>query len=233
MKPIDILTTTLQLSTGFIQYISLHALILARSITTSQSHIPCLALLLLLQVFVSLALLAKSLVYFIPWLSRHLQKTQYEHDDEGAWRGELILHVAIFMLGCAPFCGTLGLGGGVVYYTGKVWMYGRCEGNTYAMRQFRLDPSYRYSQQEGGNVVFQQPGNIRHGQREDGLVQPPAAVLAPQLTAERARWNLRTFSGIKSTWRSEKGWWKSGYYERDVRRRNFEQDVEMGIVRRG
>ena len=80
---------------------------------------------LLTQTMLSLALLEKSLVYHIPWFVTHLSNTHYKTSKEKVWWNDLLLHMSGLVITCAPFVGLIGVGVGILYYSRKVWKYGR------------------------------------------------------------------------------------------------------------
>lgn len=80
---------------------------------------------LLTQTMLSLALLEKSLVYHIPWFITHLSNTHYKTSKEKVWCNDLLLHMSGLVITCAPFVGLIGVGVGILYYSVKVWKYGR------------------------------------------------------------------------------------------------------------
>jgi len=227
--------------------------------------------LLLLQALLSLTLLTKSSLLFIPWLIHHMQNTSYNTQHHGPWLNNLLLHIIAFLATCAPFSSLLGTGVGVLYYARKVFVYGRFRktmvrnpgGRGYYMPEKRKEGGHK----EGGktvlgcmanalqhlvhphavqvpfeeamvspvttenvspygrlgyseDVIFQQPGDIRV-EMGDSAVRH-VVVQKPEPVA-RFDSNPYTWHGVMSIWSSK----KSGYDGRDVRRRNFEEEVEM------
>jgi hypothetical protein len=75
------------------------------------------------------------------------------------------------------------------------------------------------------DIVFEQPGDGSYENHD--FVQPPPVVIQPP---EKTAWydkNPYTLAGIASIWTGKEEKTKAGYDGRYVRRRNFEEDIEM------
>ncbi|EUC40718.1 hypothetical protein COCMIDRAFT_108069 [Bipolaris oryzae ATCC 44560] len=204
----------------------------------------CTAL-LLAQATLAVALVEKSLIHFSPWFTAHAQKTEYKIEHAKEWRSELLLHVSGFLIGCAPFCGTLGVGVGVLWYVREIWMCGGVDGEemdeqfegkeevVLGMKTERKDRVDAMTDEtlpyEGsrcsGSIMSKDIGDMQDWEDVDISVPSPVVVPASQ---ERFRRNPYTLAGVMAIW----GWGNdkriSGYDGRDVRRRNFGADIEMG-----
>ncbi|RMZ66996.1 hypothetical protein GMOD_00002392 [Pyrenophora seminiperda CCB06] len=249
-------------------WMSLKSLSLMTPLIRYHTRIIALTL-LLLQTFLSLALLVKSGFLFIPWLASHIPyNPSSKSESHAAWLNNLLLHSTAFLASCAPFFSLMGTGVGVLYYVRKVWVYGRFqktmvrktggrgyympekkrkveegggktvlesmagalqnlvhphavqvqvrsedEGIGDAVAQKDVSP-YGYSEE----IIFQQPGDVAAVQQE----QPVVVVQKPEPVA-RFGSNPYTWHGVMSIWSAN----KSGYDGRDLRRRNFEDDIDM------
>ncbi|KAL1796320.1 hypothetical protein ACET3X_004860 [Alternaria dauci] len=89
------------------------------------------------------------------------------------------------------------------------------------------DSPYGYSGYSE-DIIFEQPGDTSYENHE--FVQPPSdAVQPPKKTAWYDK-NPYTLAGIASIWTGKEEKMKTGYNGRDVRRRNFEEDIEMANI---
>ncbi|KAA8617519.1 hypothetical protein PtrSN002B_002349 [Pyrenophora tritici-repentis] len=212
-------------------------------------------LFLLLQTIFSLTLLVKSSLFFIPWLASHINNTtSSEKQSHAARLNDLLFHITLFLASCAPFFSLLGTGVGILYYARKVWVYGRFQkrmvrnpgGRGYYMPEKKVKEgegvmgSVANALQHlvhpqavlvqgaceegmegyGVDIMFQQPGDASAtgAQKEQSI----AFVQKPEPAAKFDS-NPYTWQGVMSIWSSK----KSRYDGRDVRRRNFEEDMEM------
>jgi hypothetical protein len=224
------------------------------------------SVLLLIYVTLAFALVEKSLVRFIPWISAHIQKTQYKLENEEQWHSELVLHIAGFMLVCAPFFGTLGVGAELLYYARKAWVCERRLGgeekdgqrgesgevvsemeseesgmcrvmaskkteSLLVVRQCDLqNETARYgcpgcNQQRGAG---EQLGHVQDWREVHDSVPPPLVVdPAKRATETRFKSNPYTLAGVMAIWGRGNGRSDGDHGGRDVRRRNFEEGIEM------
>ncbi|KAF1939668.1 hypothetical protein EJ02DRAFT_408168 [Clathrospora elynae] len=81
--------------------------------------------LLLIQIILALALFIKSCILFLPWFIKHFQNHDYKHEQKKLWWNDLLLHLAGFVVTCAPFASVFGVGMSILYYARKIWVYGR------------------------------------------------------------------------------------------------------------
>ncbi|KNG48192.1 hypothetical protein DDE82_007138 [Stemphylium lycopersici] len=80
----------------------------------------------------------------------------------------------------------------------------------------------------GSDVLFQQPGDGLALRAEPVSAPQAAVVREPEPVARKFDSNPYTLAGVMSIWSRQRDDLKSGYDGRDVRRRNFEEDIEMG-----
>ena len=78
------------------------------------------------------------------------------------------------------------------------------------------------------DVLFQQPEDGLASRAESASVPQAAVVREPEPVARKFDSNPYTLAGVMSIWSGQRDKLKSGYDGRDVRRRNFEEDIEMG-----
>ncbi|EMD92806.1 hypothetical protein COCC4DRAFT_61419 [Bipolaris maydis ATCC 48331] len=222
---------------------ALHTLPILQPIIKHRIGITCTAL-LLTQATLAVALVEKSLMHFSPWFSAHARKTEYKLEHDREWRSEIFLYVSGFLLICSPFCGTLGVGVGVLWYMREIWMYWGFDGEE-VDGQFEEKEEVRLGVKSGegdGFGVMEDPvlpleisrcgelvvskdlGDVQDWKEVDISVPLPVMVPASQ---ERFKRNPYTLAGVMAIW----GWGSDrasrGYDGRNVRRRNFEEDIEM------
>jgi hypothetical protein len=213
------------------------------------SRIVISTMLLVYAVF-SCAVLEQSLVRFIPWLIHHYQNDSYRREHETLWWNDLHLHLAAFTLTCAPLMGCIGVGVSFLYYSRKVWKYDRYAkgmvrkpgGRGYYMpKEEKHEPKQTLAPLE--KVHIAQPDldmEMRQGTAERLEASPHGyagevlfdAVQAPEpvvveLPKPPVKFHAFTQQGIQAIWTGWNNKPKGGYDGRDVRKRNFEEDVEM------
>ncbi|EUC38338.1 hypothetical protein COCCADRAFT_83198 [Bipolaris zeicola 26-R-13] len=213
---------------------TLHTLPILHPIINHRIGITCTAL-LLAQATLAIALVEKSPMHFPPWLSAHAQRTEYKIEHEREWQSELLLCVSGFLIVCAPFCGTLGVGAGVLWYVREIWRCGGFDGE-------EVDGRVEGKEEDGFGgmkdlvlpfeisrcgelVASKELGDMRDWEEVD--ISVPSPVVVP-VSQGRFKRNPYTLAGVMAIWGWRNDRVNRGYDGRDVRRRSFEEDVEIG-----
>ncbi|CAO2651624.1 Nn.00g041940.m01.CDS01 [Neocucurbitaria sp. VM-36] len=92
---------------------------------------------LLLLTILALALFIQSSIWTIPYLLSHTTSSSSE-------RNGILLHIAVYILSCAPLSFVCGVGAALFYYARKYWKYRRFERNMRRKpggRGYWVDPS--------------------------------------------------------------------------------------------
>lgn len=214
---------------------TLHTLSILQPTIKYRLGITCTTL-LLTQATLTVALVEKSLMHFSSWFTAHAQRTEYKIEHEREWRSELLLYVSGFLLVCAPLCGTLGVGAGVLWYVREIWMCrsfdgeeidrqfeGKGEGDEFGVMEGPVLP-FEVSRCSG-LVASKDLGDMQDW--EDVDISVPSPVVVPA-SRERFKSNPYTLAGVMAIWDWGSDRVTRGYDGRDMRKKNFEEDIEMG-----
>lgn len=208
-------------------------------------------LLVIISSGLAFALFVKTSILFVPWLLDNM------HKRSPYARNAMLLHAAMYIATCAPLAFVFGVGAALFYYARKYWKYGKFEKNMRRKpggRGYWAEPMDKKrrgkrvhvdgkvlvekktldSIQRAGDVGKDRTGRDEVklyggiGEEEMVLRRPERAMMLPGRPAASFESKKFTRDGVGSMWSNKTAdKFKGGYDGRKVRRRAWEEDVEM------